>query len=179
MIFRKVLTVSKFSITRYKGQHQEREPLWDGGVCALYQNLTANQKPPQAKTNRLRENAYPATYLGFQSSKERLCFHVAPKTPFALFSNIFNNAKKRVLFIQISSLPTNVNISREDGKNSLEFSWHERQTRVTRQRGQAWNLTANRGYKSCLEKPSHGFLFLKSQPHWVYRLFFPYGSALF
>lgn len=91
-------------------------------VCPLSGSLKANQKPPRAKTNRLQENAYPATYLGFQSSKERLCFHVAPKTPFALFSNIFNNAKKRVLFIQISSLPTNVNISREDGKNSLEFS---------------------------------------------------------
>lgn len=93
-------------------------------VCLrlLSGSLTAAQKTLQAKTNRLQENAYPATYLGFQSSKERLCFHLAPKTPFALFSNIFNKAKKRVLFVQISSLLTKVNITREDSENSLEFS---------------------------------------------------------
>lgn len=91
-------------------------------VCPLSESLKAAQKPPWAKTNRLRESAYPATYLRFQNSKGRLCFHLALKTLFALFSNIFNNAKKRVLFIQISSLPANVNMTWEYNTNSLEFS---------------------------------------------------------
>lgn len=77
------------------------------------------------KTNRLQENANPATYLGFQNSKERLHFHLVLQTPFALFSNIFNSARKRVLFIQISSLLTSVNIIWEYSKNSLKFSWCE------------------------------------------------------
>lgn len=84
-------------------------------LCPLSE-LRAAQKPLQAKTNRLQESAYPATYLAFQNCKERLYFHLALKTPFALFSNIFNNAKKRTLFIQISSLLRNVNIAREYSK---------------------------------------------------------------
>lgn len=91
-------------------------------MCFLSASLKAAQKLPWAKTNRFRESAYPATYLGFQNSKRRFCFHLALKTLFALFSNIFNNAKKRVLFIQISSLPTNVNMTWEYSTNSLEFS---------------------------------------------------------
>lgn len=131
--------LTSFSVSGYKGQPWERRPLWNGCVCAFYRDLLQLlRKPLQAKTNRLQENAYPATYLGFQSSKERLCFHLAPKTPFALFSNIFNKAKKRVLFVQISSLLTKVNITREDSENSLEFSWCERQTGVTGQRAQTW-----------------------------------------
>lgn len=72
-------------------------------VCLypLSESLKAAQKPLWAKKIGCKKMLTQPPTWPFKIPEKG--FTLALKTPSALFSNIFNNAKKRVLFIQISS----------------------------------------------------------------------------